>query len=191
MELRWQREGVLYRAIEPSHALLTEHGDTLRDWYNLPQNAAMMGNTVEMSRDEVIEYWSTVADRAARGFLLFVDDALAGDAELRNITSDRAEFSLMIGALAEQGRGLGATFAAMLHVFAFRVLGIERVYVQPKPENVRVQRMELRLGYAIDNSPEARALVDDERDITMSITRDVFAEHNADAWHNVQSLYET
>jgi RimJ/RimL family protein N-acetyltransferase len=186
MEVRWLREGVLYRAIEPSARLVDEHADTLLAWYNLPSNAAMMGNTVEMSRDDVVEYWATVTERAARGFLLFVDDDLAGDAELRNLTRERAEFSIMIG--SNQGRGLGATFSAMVHVFAFRALGVERIYVQPKPENVRVQRMELRLGYAIDNSPEARALVDDQRDVTMSISRRVFAEKNPEAWRDVQSL---
>ena len=186
MEVRWQRENALYRAIEPTAQLIDEHADTLRDWYNLPSNAAMMGNTVEMSRDDVVEYWAGIAERTARGFLLFVEDNLAGDAELRNITSARAEFSIMIG--ADQGRGLGATFSAMLHVFAFRSLGLERVYVQPKPENIRVQRMELRLGYALDDSPEARALADEERDITMSISRAMFAERNAAAWNEVQSL---
>jgi RimJ/RimL family protein N-acetyltransferase len=186
MKLEWHRDDITYRACEPDDALIVSHAETLRDWYNAPNNAAMMGNTVAMTRDDVIEYWAAVKARAARGFLLFVGDELAGDAELRNVTSERAEFSIMIG--AKQGRGLGATFSAMLHVFAFRVLGVQRIYVQPKPENVRVQRMELRLGYAIDNSPEARALVDEERDLTLSITRDTFAAVNPDAWREVQSL---
>jgi len=178
MEVRYQREQVVFRAVEPTSELVADHAETLRDWYNTPANAEMMGNTVAMTTDDVLEYWSGVGERKARGFLLFVGDALAGDAELRNITARTAEFSLMIGALAEQGRGLGGTFAAMVHVFAFRVLGLDRIYVQPKPENVRVQRMERRMGYELDDSPEARALADDERDLTMSITRATFERVN-------------
>lgn len=178
MELRYQRESVVFRAAEPTSDVVAEHATTLRDWYNTPANAELMGNTVAMTTDDVLEYWSAVGERRARGFLLFVNDALAGDAELRNITANTAEFSIMIGAVAEQGRGLGGAFAALIHVFAFRVLGLERIYVQPKPENVRVQRMERRMGYELDHSPEARALADDERDLTMSITRATFERIN-------------
>lgn len=188
MELRWLRDGSLYRVVEPSAAAVAAHAATLRDWYNLPANAAMMGNTVEMTSDDVLEYWAAVGARSARGLLLFLGDELAGDAELRNLTSERAEYSMMVGALAQQGRGLGATFAAMVHVWAFRELRLERVYVQPKPENVRVIRLERRLGYQPDDSAEARALCDDEGDLTMSITAAAFAENNPEAWRDVQSL---
>jgi RimJ/RimL family protein N-acetyltransferase len=181
----WTRSDGTYVAIEPSAADVAEHADTLRDWYNLAANAAMMGNTAEMSRDDVLDYWAATGERRARGFLLFKGDELVGDAELRNIADGRAEFSIMIGALHTQGRGLGATFTAMLHVLAFRTLGVNRIYVQPLPENERVQRMELRLGYERDDSPEAKAFADDDRAITMSIGRDRFAEANAAAWREV------
>jgi RimJ/RimL family protein N-acetyltransferase len=179
MELRYQRDGVTYRAVEPSHELVRAHANTLRAWYNTPANSQLMGNTVEMTVDDVLEYWRDVDKRNARGFLLFVDDVLAGDSELRHITHAYAEFSIMIGALAEQGRGLGGTFAALIHVFAFRELGLQRLYVPPKAENVRVHRLNFRLGYGVDNSPEARAFADDESDVTMSITRERFEAVNA------------
>ncbi len=157
------------------------HVSLLRAWYNA--NAAMMGNTVEMTDDDVREYWRTVGERRARGFLLFVRGELVGDVELRNIHDDYAEFSIMIG--ARQERGLGGVFARIAHVVAFRELGLSRVYVQPKPENVRVQRLERRLGYELDSSPIARALADDEHAITMSIDRDTFRRLNAAAWDEV------
>ena len=93
MELRWERSGSIYRAVEPHAALVERHAETLRDWYNLPPNAALMGNTVEMTRDDVLEYWAAVSERTARGFLLFLGEELAGDAELRNVTGERAEYS--------------------------------------------------------------------------------------------------
>lgn len=181
--ITWRRHDVLHRAIEPGD--VAAHAGALCDWYNLPENAALMGNTAVMTTADVLEYWAERPARRARGFLLFADDALVGDAELRNIVDGRGEFSLMIGALATQGRGFGGTFAAMVHVFAFRILGLERVYVQPLPENVRVQRLERRLGYSLDDSPEARAFADDDRAITMSIDRAAFEANNAEAWREV------
>ncbi|MBI2390424.1 MAG: GNAT family N-acetyltransferase [Deltaproteobacteria bacterium] len=183
--LSWTRDGRVFRAVEPDEALVAAHAETLRDWYNLPANAQLMGNTVEMTTDDVLEYWATVADRSARSFLLFVDGALAGDADLRNIEHGRAEYAVMIGPLGLQGQGLGRTFSAMVHVFGFRVLGLERVYVELKPENVRVHRMDLRLGYAPDHSPHARSLAEDPSAITMSIDRAAFERAQPEAMRDV------
>ena len=182
MNLLYQRDGVTYRAVEPSPDEVRVHADALREWYNTPANSQLMGNTVEMTLDDVLEYWRDVDKRSARGFLLFVDDQLAGDSELRHITNDHAEFSIMIGPVAEQGRGLGGIFAAIVHVFAFRELGLRRLYVPPKAENVRVHNLNFRLGYELDESPEARSFADDASDVTMSITRERFEAVNA--WTN-------
>lgn len=183
--LSWTRDGRAYRAIEPDEALVREHVETLRDWYNLPANAQLMGNTVEMTADDVLEYWATVSERSARAFLLFVDDALAGDADLRHIERGRAEYAIMIGPLGLQGQGLGRTFSAMVHAFAFRALRLERVYVELKPENVRVHRMDLRLGYAPDDSPHARSLAEDASAITMSLDRAAFERAQPEAMREV------
>lgn len=185
----WRREGVPYRIVEPTPAEVRIHAGVLADWYNVPANAALMGNTQPMSFADVVEYWAEVPARAARGFLLFVEDDLVGDAELRGIARGApggiAEFSLMIGAPSTQGRGLGGIFAAIVHVVAFRELGLSRIYVQPKPENVRVQALERRLGYERDDSAIAKGFADDDRAITMSIEAEVFAARNAGAWGEV------
>lgn len=185
--LRWVRDGRTFEAREPDAATVRTHVTRLRAWYNDASNAAMMGNETSMTDDDVLGYWADVPARSARGFLLFVDDALVGDAELRNVHDDVAEFSIMIGPHEGQGRGLGSTFAAIVHVFAFRELGLARVYVQPKPENVRVQKLERRLGYEPDDSPRARSFADDEDAITMSITAAAFAARNATALAEVVS----
>jgi RimJ/RimL family protein N-acetyltransferase len=160
---------------------IAPHVVSLRRWYN--SNAAMMGNSVEMTEDDVREYWAGVAERRARGFLLFVGRELVGDFELRNIHDDYAEFSIMIG--ARQERGLGTRFAKIAHVLAFRELRLSRLYVQPKPENIRVQNLERRLGYELDDSALAKSLADDDTAMTMSITADTFRRLNADAWTEV------
>jgi hypothetical protein len=53
---------------------------------------------------------------------------LNGDADFRNVDGSEAEFAILIGQHAQQSRGLGTRYAAMMHVAALRVLGFERVY---------------------------------------------------------------
>ena len=53
IELRWNTRGSVYRAIEPAPGEIEPHVALLRDWYNLEPNAAMMGNTVAMTDDDV------------------------------------------------------------------------------------------------------------------------------------------
>lgn len=61
-----------------------------------------------------------------------------------------------------------------MHVFAFRGLTLERLYVTILPENAASRRLFEKVGYTIDTSPEARAYADDRRDVSMSITRSDF-----------------
>ena len=80
----------------------------------------------------------------------------------------------MIGGRASQGRGLGTRFALMLHAFGYDVLGLERIYISVIPANAASRRLFEKLGYQPDDSPEARALIDEETDLTMSLARSAF-----------------
>ncbi|MBX3191499.1 MAG: GNAT family N-acetyltransferase [Labilithrix sp.] len=182
----WRRDGRLFEAIEPDGATVTEHAPALARWYNTKENASMMGGSGDMTLDDVATFYRELADGGGHGFLCFVDGLLVGDMDLRSVRASSAEFAVMIGASTTKGRGLGRTFATMIHVFAFRDLRLARIYVQPKRENIAVQRLELRLGYTLDDSPEARSHADDDDVITMSITSPVFRATNPDAWFAVE-----
>jgi RimJ/RimL family protein N-acetyltransferase len=182
---RWSRDGVRREVVEPTADEVRVYAGVLADWYNEPSNAALMGNTATMTVADVVEYWAGVRGRRARGFLLYADEQLVGDAELRGIDGRHAEFSIMIGARSLQGRGHGGSFAAIVHVVALRGLRLSRIYVQPKPENVRVLALERRLGYEPDDSPIAKGFADDDHAITMSIGAETFVDRNREAWSEV------
>ena len=91
-----------------------------------------------------------------------------GDADFRNLEEGTGEFAIMIGGPASQGRGLGTRFGLMLHLFGYDVLGLERIYISVIPANAASRRLFERLGYQIDDSPEARQFIDEETDLTMS-----------------------
>ena len=92
-----------------------------------------------------------------------------GDADFRNIEDGSGEFAIMIGGRASQGRGLGTRFGLMLHAFGFGTLGLERIYISVIPANAASRRLFEKLGYQIDDSPEAREFIDEESDIIMSL----------------------
>jgi RimJ/RimL family protein N-acetyltransferase len=130
---------------------------------------------------EVIAYYQELHAEEGRPFLLYLNGALLGDADFRNVDLEdsTAEFAIMIGGRATQGRGLGTRFGEMLHAFGFETLGLARIYISVIPANAASRRLFEKLGYQIDDSLEARAFIDEESDVTMSLSRTAFARARA------------
>jgi RimJ/RimL family protein N-acetyltransferase len=179
--IEWKVGGDGLRAIEPTAVEVGAVTRELAAAYNDEHNAPLMGHSETMDEHDVSEHFAVLAREGARAFLLYRDGVLAGDADVRSIANGGAEFAIMIGARAAQGRGLGTRFALMLHAFAFRHLELERLFVAIVPENKASRRLFEKLGYVTDTSPEARAHVDSDDEITMSITRGVFERAHAHA----------
>ena len=157
-------------AREPTRAEVEAAAATLSAWYNETHNRSMMSNETEMDPDEVLEHFDGVWEEGGRNFLLYAEGRLMGDADLRHVdtTTRTAEFAIMIGERNVQGRGYGTRFALMLHALAFTTLHLERIYVSIIPANRGSLRLFEKLGYQSDNSPAARAYVDEPDDVTLS-----------------------
>ena len=183
--LTYERDGTRFEARRATDALVECHAATLCDWYNDPGNAAMMGGSGTMTRDDVIAFWRELREEGGIGFLSFVGGALVGDMDLRGLGGAAAEFAIMIGARDAQGRGLGRAFALMLHVHAFRDLGLDRLYVPPRSINDRVHRLNDWLGYAPDDSERARSFADEPGCVTSSIGAADFERRHPRAFEDV------
>lgn len=166
--VEWSRPDGLWRALEPTPAELAVAAPRLAQDYNEPHNRAMMTNSGDQSPDDVVELWADMRRHGGRPFLLFLDDTLMGDADLRHIADGRAEFAIMVGSRAQQGRGVGTRFALMLHVLAFQSWGLERLYVSIIPANSASIRLFQKLGYQPDDSPAARCYAEEPDDVTLS-----------------------
>jgi RimJ/RimL family protein N-acetyltransferase len=189
MRLAWRKSGCSFDAIRATPAMIDEHADTLLAWYNAGENAAFMNGSGRMSRADVLDFWRDLREGSAHGFLTFSAGLLVGDMDIRGIRDGGGEFAIMIGAAASKGRGLGKAFARMLHVFAFRDLALERLYVSPRRDNARVLALEAFLGYARDDGAEAMARADaDPACDTYSIDADRFRTRHEDAWREVEAL---
>jgi RimJ/RimL family protein N-acetyltransferase len=145
----------------------------LAAWYNEDYNRSMLSNTEALDAADVREYYGNLREEGGRGFLLYADERLLGDADLRHLDLARGtgEFAILIGERAVQGRGFGTRFALMLHALAFLKLGLERLYVAIIPANRGSLRLFEKLGYQPDDSPAARTYVDEADDRTLSFAR--------------------
>lgn len=183
--LTWNREGQRFDIVAPDSALVERHAEALLAWYNAPANASMMEGSGTMTRDDVLDFWATLQVDGGRGFFAFVDGRLVGDADLRGIEGGIGEFAIMIGETRDKGRGIGKTIARMVHVFAFRELGLERLYVPPRRDNAPVHALNAFLGYERDDSETARAFADSPHCDTYSLGAAAFRARHPDAWAGV------
>jgi RimJ/RimL family protein N-acetyltransferase len=168
------------RAFEPTPDEVCAAAAQLSNYYNDQHNRAMLTHEDDMSVDEVVAHYTESRERGDRLFLLEQDGGLVGDADFRHFDADSAEYAIMIGARNLQGRGLGRKFTTMLHAWAFRGLGLARVYVTILPANRPSLRLFEQLGYGPDNGPRARSLIDEESDVTLSVERPAFErQHGA------------
>jgi RimJ/RimL family protein N-acetyltransferase len=178
--VEWQRPDGVYRALEPGLAELEARALQIAVAYNDPYNKAMMDNREEFSARGVLDLWKEMRKAGGRPFLLYRDGLWMGDADFRGIEDGRAEFAIMIGPRAGQGKGVGTAFGVMLHALAFQVWRLERVYVTILPANIPSQRLFARLGYRIDESATARSYADNDGDVSMSCDEAAFlAAHQA------------
>lgn len=172
--VEWPDPTELLRVLEPRRQEVVAASGALATYYNDAHNSAMMAHEAKMSISDVMEHFDELWGDGDRPFLLEQDGALIGDADLRQVDGGTAEFAIMIGARAAQGRGLGTRFAIMVNLFAFDVLALQQLYVSIIPANHASQRLFGKLGYEVDNGAAARAYADEPDDVTMSLGRDRF-----------------
>jgi RimJ/RimL family protein N-acetyltransferase len=183
-ETRWSIEapwatGSL-RVLEPTVTEVLAAAPLLADFYNDKYNSAMMTNSRDLTAAEVVETFESFRAVGGHPFLLERDGELMGDADFRNVEGSEAEFAILIGQRAQQSRGLGTRYAAMMHVAALRVFRFERIYAAVIPANVASRRMLEKLGYRVDKSQRAAHFADAEDEIAMSLDLVEFERAHAD-----------
>jgi ribosomal-protein-alanine N-acetyltransferase len=177
-QVEWSTPHGQLRALEPTLAEVARHAGVLAAAYNDPHNAPLLGHTERLEEADVLDHYRSLLDQGAHPFLLFCDDALVGDGDLRGISDGAAEFAFLIAAPAAQGKGLGTRFATMIHALGFGPLALDRIYASIVPANTASRRVFEKLGYEVDDSPAARAYADDG-DLVMAIDRPRFSHQHA------------
>jgi RimJ/RimL family protein N-acetyltransferase len=173
--VEWSTGGLSLRLVEPTRGEVQRHAAALARDYNEPQNRALMTNEHDFTAGDVVEQFATMQEEGGRPFLLFDEERLMGDCDLRRIEGTSAEFAIMVGPRATQAKGFGTRFSIMLMALAFDRLGLGTIYASVRPENVGSLRMFDKLGYRIDTTPEARRFAEEEDDVCLSIDAKAFA----------------
>jgi RimJ/RimL family protein N-acetyltransferase len=179
-------DGDHLRAREPTRKEIAEAAPRLARFYGDPHNQAMLAQEEDQSAADVVAHYRGLASEGARAFFLEVDEQLVGDADLRNLTKQRAEVAILIGDRSMQGRGLGTRFGIMLHAFAFGTLRLRRTYASIIPANSGSLRLFDKLGYERDNTPIARRFADEPTDVTLSLDSTRFQRLHGPAAARVQ-----
>jgi RimJ/RimL family protein N-acetyltransferase len=180
-QAEWKTEVGRLLLCEPFAKEIGASAAALAAYYSEDHNRTMMAHSGVMSAAEVVAHYQSMEADGNRPFLLYRDDRLVGDADVRRIRQEDAECAIMVGERALQGQGIGTRFAVMMHALAFDVLSLVRLYVSIIPINKGSRRLFEKVGYHLDNSPAARSYADYESDITMSFTRTEFCSAHAAA----------
>jgi RimJ/RimL family protein N-acetyltransferase len=166
-------------AVEPTDAELVARAPALAAAYNDPHNSAMLANTLVFTPEDVRTHYAAMAAKGARQFFLYEGDRFVGDADFRGIAGGHGEFAILVLSAELRGNGLGTRLAILLHALAFQALALDRVYVTILPQNVASRRVFAKVGYSLDTSPQARAYVDEELDVSMSLGKSDFLRAHA------------
>jgi RimJ/RimL family protein N-acetyltransferase len=177
--IEWSSAGEELVVEEPTWDEVARVAPLLAAAYNDPHNRAMLTHDEDMTAADVVQSYTEMAEAGARQLLLYRDAVLAGDADFRSLEAGRAEFALLVAARSAQKRGLGTRFAIMAHAFGFSSLGLERSYVTMLAANLGSRRVFEKLGYTLDDSPQARRYTDDKDDLSMSVDRATFERTHA------------
>lgn len=181
----WSTDEARLRVTEPTPSEVRAAARALSADYNEPTNRALMTNDTVMSEGDVVAMFEQMWSDGGRPFLLYRDDALVGDCDLRDIEEGQAEVAIMVGPRDAQGKGLGTRFSVMTLAIAFGPLHLSRVYASVRPENAGSLRMFEKVGYAIDESARARRYAGAPDDVCLSIDRDRLARAHPRALANV------
>jgi RimJ/RimL family protein N-acetyltransferase len=178
-QISWSTPRGFLCAIEPYPEEVERHAATLAAAYNDPQNAPLLGHTELLAERDVVAHYAQLADHRGHGFLVFRDDMLVADGDLRDVSDGAAELAFLVADPAAQGKGLGTQIATMFHAFAFGLLRLDRVYASIVPHNVASRRVFEKLGYRIETGPAALAHAEEDGDIVMVVDRPAFAQSHA------------
>jgi RimJ/RimL family protein N-acetyltransferase len=190
VRIEWDADGIALAVVEPTPSEVRVHAAALAVSYNEPRNRALMTNDHTFSADDVVDQFTEMREAGGRPFLLFAGDAMTGDCDLRHIEGKAAEYAVMVGAHAHQGKGLGTRYTTMLHAYAFGPLGLQTIYVAVRPENLGSLRMFEKVGYAVDQGAAARRFAEADDDVCMSIEKDAFLTAHRTSLRSIRIIEE-
>lgn len=138
-----------------------------RNWVNDEGNAGLLGRALPVTELEHNRWYdSIVSDPNSVVFAVktLSDDCYLGNVWLHNIhwVNRNAELRILLGSSKYAGHGYGAHACRLLVDFAFRKLGLRKVYLYVSERNPRALRTFVNAGFSEEGHLEDEFFVDGE-----------------------------
>ena len=141
-------EHIYLRAIESS-----DLNASYREWFNDEEICRYNSHHRFPNYDENMhDYYESVIKSRTNLVLAIVDkatDAHIGNVALENIDSvdKSAEFAIIVGSRASQGKGVGRDATRLIVKHGFEQLGLERIYCGTSEDNIGMQKLAAAIGF--------------------------------------------
>jgi RimJ/RimL family protein N-acetyltransferase len=121
-------------------------------WFNDSEVMRYMSRVAPYSYQDAEKFFQQSrqkTDEYTFSIVTLKDNTHIGSGSLKNIDfrSRHAEFSILIGAKEMWGRGYGTDASQVLCAFAFEQLGLNRVYLNVKKDNIGGINAYLKVGF--------------------------------------------
>jgi UDP-4-amino-4,6-dideoxy-N-acetyl-beta-L-altrosamine N-acetyltransferase len=153
--------------------LAREDAEDVVRWRSDPEVHAEMFSASPPTLEEHLRWFATLAERDDRVEFVIIENGSGrpvGTIGLSSIDrrNRRAEYGIMVGDPGARGRGIGSEASQLLLAYAFRELGLHRVYLHVFQENEPAIRLYSRLGFATEGILRHHAVKDGRfRDIVV------------------------
>ncbi len=126
-----------------------------RTWVNDQETAAFLLRVLPVSEIEQEVWFENICTKPDRYvWAVEVDDLYVGNMGLYHVDliHRRAEIWTLIGEKTWRGKGLGRESMSLLLDYAFRGLGLNKIYLHVDEENLIAQNMYKKLGFIIEGT---------------------------------------
>jgi RimJ/RimL family protein N-acetyltransferase len=146
-------EPVKLRALEPGDI------ERVHKWHNDPELYQTLGGTMRFVSVAIEEQWlrdkSRVSDREVNLAICLASSCEhIGNIYLRDIdwVARHAEIHILIGDETHRGRGNGESAVRQLVAYAFKTLGLQKIYAFVLADNRRAVRSYEKCGFTVDGA---------------------------------------
>jgi len=119
-------------------------------WINDPANNRFLHYDLPLEEGKTRAWWAAVKDRTDRyDAVIEADGVPCGTIGLLGIDrkNSKAEYYVAMGEPALKGAGVSTAASLLLLDYAFRTLGLNRVYLYTEEENLPAQRLFEKVGF--------------------------------------------
>lgn len=120
------------------------------EWINNPENNRFLHYDIPLEIDKTEMWYEKNSEKEDRyDAVIEADEVPCGTIGLLSIDrkNSKAEYYIAMGETELKGKGVATEASRLILDYAFRVLGLNRVYLFTETENIAAQRLFTKIGF--------------------------------------------